>query len=172
MGKTTELAGPQMMPRPAPELEQLGFFVGRWRCEGKMFANPMGPEQPLAATFEVKEDLDGFWLHARYEEEPSKQRPMVMRAVEFWGYDAHAKQFVNHRVDSMGGAPKFVADGWKGDDFEWLGDFPLMGNLVPFKGTFRRRGTNEFLMIPTMGTPDGRWVPVAELVCRKQGGRQ
>ena len=42
------------LPTPAPELEQLKFFIGRWRCNGKQSASPSEPERAFKATFEVR----------------------------------------------------------------------------------------------------------------------
>src|SRR5262245_48720981 len=49
---------PMPAPKPAPELDQLKFFLGKWKCEGKAMASPMGPEHAVKGSAEAKMDND------------------------------------------------------------------------------------------------------------------
>src|SRR4051812_14670793 len=61
-------AMPMTPPKPGPEMDQLKFFVGKWKCDGKQMASPMGPEHKITGSADDKLDGDGFYQSWTYEE--------------------------------------------------------------------------------------------------------
>src|SRR5215471_18168141 len=94
------MAGP---PKPAPEMKQLDFFVGSWKCDGKMLASPFGAEHPIKDTATGKADLDGFWVHVRIEEKKTKESPMPLKGNFQITYDPVDKKFHAIWNDNFGG---------------------------------------------------------------------
>src|SRR4051794_9871327 len=78
-------------PKVAPEMDQLKVFAGTWKCEGRTFAGPIGPEHPVQVTITGKPELDGFWMTMRREEKKSKDSPNPMKGSLMIGYDAAAR---------------------------------------------------------------------------------
>src|ERR1700694_4203314 len=62
-------SNPAPVPKPAPELAQLKYFLGTWRCQGTVPASPMGPAHESRATVVTRLDLDGFWYSGTVREE-------------------------------------------------------------------------------------------------------
>src|SRR4051812_23464067 len=89
-------------PKAAAEMDQLKVFVGKWRCDGKAFANPVsGPEHTFKGSAEAKLESGGHWQAFRYEEKKAKDHPGV-EVNGLWGWDAGNKRFVRSAGDANG----------------------------------------------------------------------
>jgi hypothetical protein len=126
-------------PKPAPELDQLKWLEGNWRCDGKAPAGSMGPEHAYKSTMKVKRDLDGFWYVGEYEQKKSKENPMAVKARSFIGFDPVAKKVVSVGVDSFGGALQ-LSGVIEGDKVSSEGEGTMGGQKMGFKETFTRTG--------------------------------
>jgi Protein of unknown function (DUF1579) len=138
-------APPPPAPKPAPELEQLKYFEGNWRCEGKQPAGPFGPEHPYKSTFKMKKDVDSFWISLEYEQKKSKLHPMPIKAKGFVGFDSVAKKFFTIGVDNTGGWISESSTGWEGDKLVFSGEGSMMGQKVAFRETYAKKGDKAFL---------------------------
>ena len=150
----------------ATNLQPLAPYMGQWRCEGTIFASPAGPAHAFAATYDIASDLAGQWIAARYTEAVSDVHPVAFDHLELWGYDRRSDRLVNVFVNSAGDAGRLTAAGVADGQVVWQGESPLGGNLVPFRGIIERR-SDAMVLTPTLQTPDGTWVPIAELVCER-----
>jgi hypothetical protein len=157
-------AGP---PKPAPQLEQMKFFEGNWRCEGKGFPSPFSPnEHPIKATAKVKWDLNNFWQTFIYEEKKTKEHPAPAKVMGVWGWDAGGKRFVRTDADWFGGWFSPTSTGWAGDQFVWAGDLSTGQGMISARHTFTKKGDKEFAHTLEM-TLGGRNTPVFDVACKK-----
>ena len=102
------------VPKPAPELETFKPFLGRWRCDGKMFASPLAlTEHGVTGTAEGKPEADGFWQSFAYEEKKTKEHP-GLKLKGFWGFDQGVKRFVRAAVGNHGEWDTGSSTGWEG----------------------------------------------------------
>jgi hypothetical protein len=156
------------IPKPAPEMDQLKIFEGSWRCDGKVPAGPLGPEQSYKATFKVKKDLDGFWLAADYEQKKSKAHPVPIKAKGFFTWEAGEKKFVFAGVDNLGGMAHETSTGWEGDKLVLSGPAVAMGQKTEFRETFTKKGDKELVWMGEMKSGKD-WVVVGNDTCKKGG---
>jgi hypothetical protein len=141
-------AGPPA-PAPAPELEQnMKFFEGSFKCDGKMEAGAMGPgspAMPYKASIKFKKDkaLGGFWYAGEYEIKKAKDFP-GMKAMIFVGYDGAAKKLVGMGVDSTGGWRTDGSTGFAGDKMVIDFEGSMMGQKMQGRETITKKGDKEF----------------------------
>src|SRR5215813_4615029 len=55
-------------PKPGPEVQKLGYYVGSWRGEGETKGGPLGPAGKLSSTTTCEWFAGGFQLVCRGEE--------------------------------------------------------------------------------------------------------
>jgi hypothetical protein len=154
-------------PKPAPELDQLKFLLGKWRCEGKQFASPVfGPEHSFKATAENKPDVDGFWNHFTYEEKKSKEHH-GFKVHGLWGWDQGNKQLVRAGASSDGNWDSGTSPGLDGDKMVWTGEFSGPQGKMAFKHTFTKKGDKEWNHFLELKDPTGKWNPTEDVTCKR-----
>jgi hypothetical protein len=137
--------GTQTAAMPAKELEQLKFFDGEWKCDGKMEASEQGPAHTFKSTVSIKPESNNMWYGINYTEEKSKDHP-ARTGRGYWGYDPSSKQFVRMFVGSNGDWETATSQGWTGNELVWTGTLHnFMGQpKTEFKHSFTKKGNNEF----------------------------
>jgi hypothetical protein len=151
----------------AAEMDQLKMFVGKWKCEGKAFANPMtGPEHNFQATAEGKPDSGGHWQAFSYEEKKSKEHH-ALKVHGLWGWDAGNKRFVRAAVDDNGGWDTATSPGVQADKILWTGELSGPMGRLPFHHTFTKKSDKEWSFALEVKAPDGKWAPLSEVACKK-----
>ena len=71
-------------PKPGPEHERLGAFVGNWTFAGEMKPGPMGPGGKITGTDRIQWMPGNFFLERRFE----GTGPMgKISGLEIMGYD-------------------------------------------------------------------------------------
>src|SRR6185369_6716550 len=120
--------------------QQMKFFEGNWRCEGKAPAGPMGPEHAYKSTFKVHKDMDGFFYAQEYEQKKSKENPMPVHAKGYVTYETGSKKLVFMGIDNVGGMVTETSPGWEGDKLIASGDGTAMGQKIGFRETFTKKG--------------------------------
>jgi len=153
--------------KPAPELDQLKFLMGRWRCDGKQFGSPVfGPEHTFKATAENKPAVDNFWDQYTYEEKKSKDHHGV-KVSGFWGWDQGAKKLVRVGASNAGDWDVGSAPGLEGDKIVWTGDFSGSAGRMGYRHTFTKKSDKEWSHTLEIKDPSGKFVPVSEVDCKR-----
>jgi hypothetical protein len=163
------MAAAPAMPaaKPAPELDQLKFLNGKWRCDGKQFANPMfGPEHTFKATAEQKPAADGFWDQYSYEEKKAKDHHGV-KVQGFWGWDQGGKRLVRVGATNAGDWDAGSAPGLEGDKIVWTGDFSGPMGHMGYRHTFIKKSDKEWGYTLEIKDPTGKLVPSSEVSCKR-----
>lgn len=131
--------------RPAPEMEQLEFFVGCWEGDGAFLATPMShaiaqPVLRVEAFFRHR----GHWLEQRFTwvEQPAAEPDTldVVEATRVWGYDRVAQRFVSEWFDNRGRRVTVSSPGWTGDRIVATLDLVESGREIHARETFERHG--------------------------------
>lgn len=164
--KPAAAPAPMPPPKPSSEMDQLKFFVGKWKCEGKAMASPMGPEHPIKGSAEAKMEGDGFWQAFTYEEKNTKEH-MGFKTHGMWGWDAGMKKFVRAAAGNRGNWDSATAPGFEGDKITWTGDLSGPMGTMPFHHTFTKKSDKEWAHTFEIKTPDGKWAPLSEVTCKK-----
>ncbi len=154
-------------PKPAPELDTLKVFLGRWKCEGKAAASPMfGPEHAIKASAEAKLESDNFWQSFTYEEKKTKEHP-GLKMKGLWGYDQGSKRYVRAAAGSHGEWDTASAPGWEGEKLTWTGELSGPMGRVPFHHIFAKKSDKEWVQVFEVRGPDGKWFQTEEVTCKK-----
>jgi hypothetical protein len=172
LGKPVPLVAAPAAPaapafKPAPELEQLKFLRGRWRCDGKQFASPMfGPEHTFTAVAEGKPMVDGFWDQYTYEERKTKDHH-GLKVQGQWGWDQGAKHLVRVAVTNAGDWDSGTAPGLEGDKIIWTGEFSGLLGRMAYRHTFTRKSDKEWTHALELKDPTGKFTPTNEVTCKR-----
>jgi hypothetical protein len=59
------------------------------------------------------------------------------------------------------------APGWEGDKLVWTGELSGPMGRVPFHHTFTKKSDKEWTHLLELRLPDGKWVPTADITCKK-----
>lgn len=119
------------MPKPAPELKKLDYFVGSWTLEGDMKPGPMGPGGKFTGS-ETDEWMEGGFFVKAHEE---FKIPMGNGAAEaFMGYDTNDKTYTYHSFSTSGEAEaatgKFEGNTWTWNSEEHMGAQTMKGRYT------------------------------------------
>jgi hypothetical protein len=160
-------APPAAGPKPPPELEQLRFLRGRWRCTGLQLASALyGPEHRFVATAESKAAVDGFWDQFSYEELRSKEHHGY-KALGLWGWDKNGKRLVRTAATNVGDWDSGTAPGLEGDKIVWSGE--VVGSLgrTSYRHTITKKTDREWSQTLELRDATGKYVPINEVTCKR-----
>src|SRR5712691_8171411 len=123
-------ATPAAVPTPAPELAQLDYFLGTWRCDGTAPVTPMGPARKTRTTVSIGPDLGGFWYSGTVREDKTTDNAHPVYGIFHETYDAAKKQFLLLWADNYGGWATETTRGWDGEKIVWEGEGTLGGQTL------------------------------------------
>jgi hypothetical protein len=157
-------------PKPAPELDQLAWLVGSWRCDGKAPAGALGPGSPAydyKSKMTLKKDLKDFVLSADYEQAKTKANPLGYHGKGFMSYDGLAKKFVVVGVDSGGNWYSETAEK-DGDKLISEGQGLMGGIKTTIRETFIKAGDRTMSWRGEIKPPGAKdWQTVGEDNCKR-----
>jgi hypothetical protein len=107
------------MPRPAPELRKLDYFVGTWKLEGEVKPNSMSPGGHLIEADQNEWMEGGFFLVVRSDFTISGMNAAT--GVAYLGFDSAERVYTYDEFNSMGEAihSRGTVDG---DTWTWAGE--------------------------------------------------
>jgi hypothetical protein len=156
------------MPAPAPELKQLAFFDGDWKCTGKADASPFGPEHATQATVQVHDNLGGFWHAGRYEEKKTAVNPQPMSFDFVWGYDPAAKAWTLDGFDALGNRSQEKSSGWQNGMLVYEGTSSGPGAPTSaVRDTFTKKSGSVLEHFSEMQV-EGKWVRLDLETCTRK----
>lgn len=153
-------------PKPGPEVEKLGFFVGKWKTAGEMKETPFGP----AGKYSEKASCE--WFSGKYSVvcKIKGKGPMgPMEGLGIMGYSTEEKAYVYYGVDSSPMAWASVprgtfADGvWTFDDESRMG-----GQMVKNRYVMKQAGKRSYTSTWSILGPDGQWKLVMEATSTRE----
>ena len=159
MSVAAVIAQTQEMPKPGPEHQRLGAFVGNWTFEGEMKPGPMGPGGKVTGADRIEWVPGHFFVQRSYQ---GKSPMGDMQGLEIFAYDAAKKVYTYTSFDSMGmmgsGTMTVKDNTWTTTGTSTMGD-----------ATMRDRCTLDFgaagstLAIKCEVSTDGKaWTPTFE----------
>lgn len=166
-GPAPAAAPPAPGPKPPPELDQLKFLRGRWRCAGVQFANALyGPEHRFVATAESKAAVDGFWDQFTYEELRSKEHHGY-KAQGLWGWDKNGKRLVRTAATNVGDWDNGAAPGLEGDKIVWSGEVAGSLGRTSYRHTITKKTDREWSQTLELKDATGKYTPITEVTCKR-----
>ena len=94
------IAQKQEMPKPSPEHQRLGAFVGNWTFEGELKPGPMGPGGKTTATDRIEWAPGNFFVQRSYQ--GKSPNGTEMQGLEILAYDGVKKIYTFNAFDSLG----------------------------------------------------------------------
>ncbi len=155
-------------PKPPRQLGALKFFVGKWKCRGKLHEMPGRPAGAFTATTEVKVGLGGHWATATYIQHKTKTNPAPVSAMFMYGYDSKNKRYISSYRNNYGARAELSSTGWRGN--KWVDEGPLYdreGHKMKMRMTLHKLGKSKFKALAEFSGPDGSWRPFNRSECRR-----
>jgi hypothetical protein len=154
------LAEAPKAPKPGPEHERLGYFVGTWKSEGTVPENPFMPAGKVSATGSCE------WFEGKFAVVCRTQGKGPMgptRGLGIMGYSAEEKAYVYYGLENnpmtMTTVPRGTVEGdtWTYSDESKMGDKVVKSRYV-IKQIDKKSYTFKF----EMQGPDGQWKTIVE----------
>jgi hypothetical protein len=151
---------PPAAPKPGPEHQRLGYFVGKWTVEGEMKASPMGPGGKVTST----DTCEWFEGHFAVVCHSNGKTPMgVSKSVGIMSYSPEEKVYTYYGVDNsnmtMASVPRGTVQGktWTYTDESMMG-----GKKVKSRVTLKELSPTAYTFTMELQGPDGKWAPMME----------
>ncbi len=153
-------------PKPGPEVEKLGFFVGKWKTAGEMKETPFAP----AGKYAEKSSCE--WFPGKFSvvcKIKGKGPWGPMEGLGIMGYSTEEKVYVYYGVDNSPMAWATVphgtfADGvWTFDDESRMG-----GKLVKSRYVMTQTGKKSYTATWSILGADGKWQAVMEATSTRE----
>jgi hypothetical protein len=100
---------------PGEHHEHLAPFVGSWKLTGKHRMSSDAPWMEFNSTAKAETIMGGRFISMTIKGEVTEQMPMPFEAMQMFGYDNYAQQYVSTWVDNYG-TMMMVLKGYCEDD--------------------------------------------------------
>ena len=153
-------------PKPGPEHQRLGYFVGKWNAEGEMKPGPMGPGGKMKSA-DTCEWFEGkYSVICRYE----GSGPMgPSKGIGILGYSPEEKVYTYYGIDNSNMTMASVPRGTiKGDTWTYADEGTMGGKKYKSRVIIKELSPTEYTFRMDMQGPDGKWTPMMESKNTKQ----
>jgi hypothetical protein len=153
-------------PKPGPEQERLGYFVGKWTADGDVKPGPMGPGGKMKTTDDCE------WFEGRYSvicrsEGTSPMGPT--KSIGILGYNTEEKVYTYYGVDNSGMTMSSVPKGTlKGDTWTYFDQGTMGGKPYKSRVIIKELSPTSYSFKMDMQGPGGKWMPMMESKNTKQ----
>ena len=149
-----------------PELAQLAYFQGNWRCEQPAESSS---SEPIILNWQVKRDLNDFWYIGYAEEIASETNPEPVNSQEFLGYDPVSRRFVRLAAVGNGQLLNLTSSGWQDEEFVWEGSVTTQDQLISLREIITRENEDKFAATYfVLDVASNEWQPVINETCERQ----
>jgi hypothetical protein len=146
---------PPEPPKPGPEHKKLEYFVGTWKSEGEIKANPYMPAGKSVITQTCTLGPGGFFVECRGEGEKYPTTRGIM------AYDSQAKLYTEFYASSAGlvGGGTATVDG---DTWTWTLEDKWLGEAAKGRTTVTAKSASQYTFKYEMLDPNGSYVTLVE----------
>jgi hypothetical protein len=153
-------------PKPGPEHERLGYFVGKWRAEGEVKPGPMGPGGKFTSSDTCE------WFEGRYSVVCRSEGTMPMgqtKSIGILGYSPEQKVYTYYGIDNSSMTMASVPKGTRqGDTWTYTDEGTMGGQKYKSRVTIKELSPTAYTFKMEMQGPDGKWAPMMESKNTKQ----
>jgi hypothetical protein len=154
------LAQAPQAPKPGPEHERLGVFVGNWTSEGSMKPSPFGPGGKTTGSDHCAW-FEGKFAVVCHNQGTSPMGPM--KGLGIMSYSAEDKAYTYYGTDSSGMTMATVAKGTiEGDTWTYYDESKMGGKTVKGRYVMRVLSPTSYAFKWEMQGDDGQWLTVME----------
>jgi uncharacterized protein DUF1579 len=142
-------------PKPGPEHKKLEYFLGTWKAENEVKANPYMPAGKSVITQTYTSGPGGFFLECRGEGESYPTTHAII------AYDSHAKLYTEFYASSAGlvGGGTGTVDG---NTWTWMLEDKWLGKAAKGRTTVTVKSASQFTVKYEMLDPNGSYVTLIE----------
>lgn len=160
LGVSVASAQEPAAPRPGPEHQRLGYFVGNWSTEGEMKPSEMGPGGKMTST-ETCEWFEGKFSVVCHGQGQSPWGPG--KSIGIMSYSPEAKAYTYYGVDNTGMTMASVPRGTvKGDTWTYDDESMMGGKKVKTRVTIKELSPTAYTFKMETQGADGKWAPLME----------
>ena len=154
-------------PKPGPEHQKLGYFVGKWTSKGEMKASPYGPGGKMMSTDKC-EWFDGKFAVICRGTGTGPTGPS--KSLGILGYSAEEKAYTYYGVDNTAMTQTTVPKGTiDGDTWTYNDESKMGGNLVKSRYVIKIVSPTAYTFKYEMQGEGGSWNTVLEGTETKEG---
>lgn len=148
----------QEAPKPGPEFEVLGYYVGTWEFVGEAKEGPTGPGGPVTLTETCDLFGEGFAIVCRSE----GTTPMgPSKAIGIMSYDTAKKAYTYYAAD--GNMPAFSATGRReGKTWHWLSEMPMGSETMRVRVTSTETSATSYTFKLESSSDGMSWTTMME----------
>lgn len=140
-------------PKPAPEVEPLGYFLGPWSSEGEVKPGPMGPGGPTQGR-EICRWMPGkFFVGCMIE---TKTSAGLMQVQGIMGWDAEKKVYRWWSFDNLGQAESATGT-LKDGTWTWSGESRIGDKMVKTRYTVSNTRPDGYLYVLESSADGKTW---------------
>ena len=165
LGMATVARAEDKGPRPAPENQRLGFFVGKWKTTGEMKETPFGP----GGKFTAQESCE--WFSGKFSlvcKSKGKGPAGPTEGLGIMGYNGEERVYVYYGIDNTPMSMTTVPRGTLADDVWTYEDESRMGGqMVKSRYVMKVTGKNSYTSSWSVLGPDGQWKTVMEATSKR-----
>jgi hypothetical protein len=147
-------------PKPGPEHQKLGYFVGKWKAEGEVKPGPMGPGGKMKTTDTCE------WFEGRYSVICRSEGTTPMgpsKSIGILGYSTEDKVYTYYGVDNSGMTMASVPKGTRqGDTWTYTDEGTMGGQKYRSRVIIKELSPTSYSFRMDMQGPDGKWAPMVE----------
>ncbi len=145
---------PPEPPKPGPEHKKLEYFLGTWKTEGEVKANPYMPAGKSVTTQRYTLGPGGFSVECLSE----GQMPTTHSIM---AYDSHAKLYTTFYASSAGlvGGGTGTIDG---NTWTWMLEDKWFGKAFKGRTTVTVKSASQFTAKYEYLDPNGSYVTITE----------
>jgi hypothetical protein len=147
-------------PKPGPEHERLGYFVGKWTSEGEVKPGPMGPGGKLTSSDTCEWYEGRFSVICRSE----GKTPMgPSKSMGILGYSPEEKVYTYYGIDNSSMTMASVPRGTvQGDTWTYTDESMMGGKKVKSRVTIKELSPTTYTFTMELQGADGKWAPMME----------
>jgi len=159
------LAQAPPMPKPAPELKKLDYFVGTWKLEGDMKPSPMGPGGKFTGAEHNQWMEGGFFLVGHSDFNGAGMG--TGKGLAIMGFDSDRKMYTYQEYSSLGEADASLGS-VDGDTWTWSNEQKMGGQIMKGRFSIKQLSATSYAFKFEMAPPGGDMVTVMEGKATKQ----
>jgi hypothetical protein len=154
------LAQAPQAPKPGPEHERLGYWVGKWTSEAEMKPSPFGPGGKMTGADRC-DWFEGKFAVVCHNEGKGPMGPV--KGLGIMSYSAEEKAFTYYGTDTMGMTMTTVPRGTlQGDTWTYDDESKMGGKLVKSRYTMKVLSPTAYSFKWEMQGEGGQWMTVME----------
>lgn len=162
------LGSAQVLSQESASLAPAGplarFFTGSGSCTGKALGKDRKTFYATTGKYAAERVLDGHWVVAHYDQDPSAAAPQSFQVVQYFGYDAAKKRYVAVGFYNVAGTYSIgTSAGWDGDSIAF--DEGDAGKPAAFRDIFTSSHGGLAGHTGMIRDKNGKWIKVDEETC-------